>query len=281
MLGQYSLEKLRKEDKILSYLWREAVLMISKFLLLQTTSPAALVRIHNSKLQDQHIQLCELYESQHHESIKTFLEHVFSHEHSRRGLLLQVTTHSHLLLSHEVEKLLPHTEGRVFSYLLQEFDTELDFNNKIGPLFVEATRSSKICLLVIQCDSGHINSGLIACARHRIYDMRAEALLHKPNDSCNTFTHVLFIIHLPIQAVKSSFVGFQSEPWISYHIDELRTSEGGEIHQRIGQSASYFMKIMLPDLRFVFALTTVSKLLHARCKILHTTHIELQKGLNF
>jgi hypothetical protein len=237
MLGQYSLEKLRKEDKILSYLWREAVLMISKFLLLQTTSPAALVRIHNSKLQDQHIQLCELYESQHHESIKTFLEHVFSHEHSRRGLLLQVTTHSHLLLSHEVEKLLPHTEGRVFSYLLQEFDTELDFNNKIGPLFVEATRSSKICLLVIQCDSGHINSGLIACARHRIYDMRAEALLHKPNDSCNTFTHVLFIIHLPIQAVKSSFVGFQSEPWISYHIDELRTSEGGEIHQRIGNNS--------------------------------------------
>lgn len=94
-------------------------------------------------------------------------------------------------------------------------------------------------MLVIQCDSGHSNSALIACARNRIYDMHVKTLLHKPYDSYNTFSaHVLFIIHLPIQAVKSSFVGFQSEPWISYHIDELRTSEGGEIHlERIGNNS--------------------------------------------
>ena len=35
-------------------------------------------------------------------------------------------------------------------------------------------------------------------------------------------THVLFVIHLPQQEIRSSFVGFQGDPWISSHIDDLR-----------------------------------------------------------
>ena len=35
-------------------------------------------------------------------------------------------------------------------------------------------------------------------------------------------THVLFVIHLPQQVVGSSFVGFQGDPWISAHIDDIR-----------------------------------------------------------
>ena len=80
-------------------------------------------------------------------------------------------------------------------------------------------------LLIIQCDSGHLHGDLIACARYRIYDMRAKALLNKYQISHTT--HVLFIIHLPVQTVQSSFVGFQGDPWISCHIDELRPSEKG------------------------------------------------------
>ena len=71
------------------------------------------------------------------------------------------------------------------------------------------------CLVIIQCDSGHLNGDLIACARYRIYDLNAridEGLI----------THVLFIIHLPQQVASSSFVGFQGDPWISAHIDDLR-----------------------------------------------------------
>ena len=82
-------------------------------------------------------------------------------------------------------------------------------------------------LLIIQCDSGHINGDLIACARYRIYDMRAKALLNK--SQCIPITHVLFIIHLPVQAIQSSFVSFQGDPWVSCHIDELRASEEGAI----------------------------------------------------
>ena len=68
-------------------------------------------------------------------------------------------------------------------------------------------------LVIIQCDSGHSNGDLIACARNRIYDARSEE---------EGETHIVFVIHLPHQAANSSFVGFQGDPWISVHIDDLR-----------------------------------------------------------
>ena len=49
-------------------------------------------------------------------------------------LVFQVTTHSHLLSSDEVEGLgkdLPLAPRAVHSFLLQEFDTELDFSSKV------------------------------------------------------------------------------------------------------------------------------------------------------
>ena len=67
-----------------------------------------------------------------------------------------------------------------------------------------------------------MDGDLIACARYRIYDERAKSMMRggvfKPGGS----THVLFVIYLPQQAVSSSFVGFQGDPWISTHIDDIR-----------------------------------------------------------
>ena len=49
----------------------------------------------------------------------------------------------------------------------------------------------------------------------------------------NDVTHVLFVIHLPQLEVKSQFVGFQGDPWISVHIDDLRsTSEATVIPEQ-------------------------------------------------
>ncbi len=79
----------------------------------------------------------------------------------------------------------------------------------------------KDCLVILQCDSGHLNGELIACARHRIYDLRAKA-------EENQTTHVLFIIHIPRQ-IPCSLIGYQGEPWISAHIDDLKPSEEGMI----------------------------------------------------
>ena len=86
-----------------------------------------------------------------------------------------------------------------------------------SPYFKKGEKDYSSVMVVIQCDSGHSNGDLIACARNRIYDVRSE----KERD-----THVVFVIHLPHQAANSSFVGFQGDPWISVHIDDLRpTSE--------------------------------------------------------
>lgn len=68
-------------------------------------------------------------------------------------------------------------------------------------------------LVVIQCDFSQTTGELIACARYHICDLRAK-------DAEELMTHVLFVIHLPRNVVNSSFVGFQGEPWISYHVDD-------------------------------------------------------------
>ena len=100
-----------------------------------------------------------------------------------------------------------------------------------SPLFVK--ESERPCLLIIQCDSGHINGDLIACARYRIYDKRANALLNRSKS--HHVTHVVFIIHLPVQVIQSTFVGFQGDPWVSCHIDELRPSDTNAITLELAQ----------------------------------------------
>ena len=84
-------------------------------------------------------------------------------------------------------------------------------------------------LLVIQCDSGHLNGDLIACARYRIYDERVNALNNNKIQNRDGVTHVLFIINLPHQVSSSTFVGFQGNPWISSHIDDLRPTSSDTI----------------------------------------------------
>ena len=116
-----------------------------------------------------------------------------------------------------------------------------------SPAFQRRVGDVHHSLLVIQCDSGHLNGDLIACARYRIYDKRAEAALRNEREGC---THVLFIIHLPRLVAGSSFVGFQGDPWISTHIDDLRPTTDGTIalHKVMGLSISQlFYGSMAPD----------------------------------
>ena len=89
-------------------------------------------------------------------------------------------------------------------------------------------------LAILQCDLGVVTGDLIACARYRIYDLRAKA-------DAEQRTHVLFIIHLTHQ-VSGSFVGFQGDPWVSYHVDDLNTSTENTV------SASEAMGLSLSEL---------------------------------
>ena len=85
-------------------------------------------------------------------------------------------------------------------------------------------QSGKDCLLIIQCDAGHLNIDLIACARHRIIDERVSALQMNTDTDQHVplqATHVVFIVQLPKQAGGTKFVGFQGAQWYSVHIDDL------------------------------------------------------------
>ena len=92
---------------------------------------------------------------------------------------------------------------------------------------------------------GYIADDLIACARNRVYDMRAKAAReshknldrneeHTEAEDVILGTHVLFIVYLPVQTLHSSLVGFQGDPWISAHIDEIWPSS-----ERKGQDVTY------------------------------------------
>ena len=65
---------------------------------------------------------------------------------------------------------------------------------------------------------------MISCARYRIYDEAVRSKNQNRIRGRDDITHILFVIRLPQQEVKSQFVGFQGDPWISVHIDDLRKS---------------------------------------------------------
>ena len=91
-----------------------------------------------------------------------------------------------------------------------------------SPAFQRDQLDSRDFLLIIQCDSGDSDGDLIACARYRIYDEGVKSVKQNSILECEGNTHVLFVIHIPQQSVHSSFVGFQGDPWVSAHIDDLR-----------------------------------------------------------
>lgn len=76
---------------ILIIVWK--VLNLSKYFLLQTASPDAIVRLEQTALADENTLLKSIYfEQQHHESIEDYLRyHV--HDVQREGLLMQVHTY--------------------------------------------------------------------------------------------------------------------------------------------------------------------------------------------
>ena len=73
-------------------------------------------------------------------------------------------------------------------------------------------------LLIVQCDGGHQNVDLIACARYRVTDERRQKKTQGQ-------AHVVFLIQLPRIAGGTSFASFQGGHWISAHIDDLHSSQ--------------------------------------------------------
>ena len=109
---------------------------LSKRLLLETASPDSLVRLKGSSKHQEMNECVKIYfEEQHHASLCDLVKaKLLEPQSPNEGFLLHVTTHSHLLSRVDVN-LLCHSLGwepnQVICFLLQEFDTEMDFSYKI------------------------------------------------------------------------------------------------------------------------------------------------------
>ena len=100
---------------------------------------------------------------------------------------------------------------------------------------------SNDALLIVQCDSGHTNGDLIACAKYQVNDIIKEADFHQLQQADPPLSppeievsqprkeqpkgrlYVLFTIYLPRKYVnnKSSFVSILGRDWICTHIDDF------------------------------------------------------------
>lgn len=107
------------------------VTALSKYLMLQTAPEDALVRLKSTRLADSFDHLHKLYTKFHFSSVLDFLKHHFSDTYKGSWQMFQVTTHSHLLSEQDVLQLEGDLDIKVSSFILQQFDTELDFSNNI------------------------------------------------------------------------------------------------------------------------------------------------------
>lgn len=118
------------------------ILEESKNLLLNIASPDAIMRVKYSKLSEFETIFKKYFKEQRHDSLKELLAshmstlcrqnaNIVHASGQHNGLLLQVTTHSHLLTNPDVIKLGQELNADMTCYMLQEFDTEMGFCNKL------------------------------------------------------------------------------------------------------------------------------------------------------
>ncbi|KAK3096790.1 hypothetical protein FSP39_003301 [Pinctada imbricata] len=193
----------------------EEIFDSAKRMLLWCATPDSLLRLQSTKLSSSNKELNEIYyKEQKHDSLLAYLKLKLRSENSS-SLFAQVTTHSKLLSTSDKGELSYFLSVSDITLLtLQSFDTEQQFCRQIRN-HLEHHREGE-SILIVQCDCGDQNSGLVACARYCIQDeinQQGEQLLGR--------IHVVFVIQLP-RIAGGCFNGFQCGLWHSVHIDELR-----------------------------------------------------------
>ncbi|XP_053391305.1 E3 ubiquitin-protein ligase rnf213-alpha-like [Mercenaria mercenaria] len=198
--------------------FEEMILEKAKATLLLCATPDAVLRLKWSDLpSDEQKQLAKLYfKDQAHGSFLEYLEQKLVTEKCEQ-LFSQITTHSKLLGNVHKNDISQACNVDVSQILLIEslssFDTEQQFTGKVQQHL--KTHAEKPILVIVQCDSGHVNANLIACARFCALDV-----FEKLRDELEYPVHMIFIVHLP-RIAGGCFAGFQCGVWQSVHIDDL------------------------------------------------------------
>ncbi|XP_071137105.1 E3 ubiquitin-protein ligase rnf213-alpha-like [Mytilus edulis] len=195
----------------------QEILLDAKTTLLWCAAPDAVMRLKSTKLRDKKDEMMQIYfQHQHHDSLLQYLCHQVIDE-KKANLFAQVTTHSKLLSTPDLEDLcqvLPIQRQNMTLLTLQSFDTEQQFCRQIR--FSLEKSMTVDSLLIVQCDCGDQNADLIACARYSIQG-ELQQIMEKHSGNI----HVVLIVQLP-RVAGSNFTGFQCGLWHSLHIDDLR-----------------------------------------------------------
>ncbi|XP_060085808.1 E3 ubiquitin-protein ligase RNF213-like [Ylistrum balloti] len=188
----------------------------AKRILMWCATPDAVMRLCNTALvRDEAILNTIYWKEQQHQSLSAYLYQKIRQE-SRDSHFAQVTTHSKLITSVDLEEL-SHKLGipndNMVLLNLQSFDTEQQFCRQVKMCF---ERIEQEMLLIVQSDCGDENASLVACARYCIQDE-----LQQLGNRIMGRRHAIFIIQLP-RIAGGCFNGFQCGHWHSLHIDDLR-----------------------------------------------------------
>ncbi|XP_052808680.1 E3 ubiquitin-protein ligase rnf213-alpha-like isoform X1 [Mya arenaria] len=192
------------------------LLEAGKLLLLWCATPESVVR--RNKLDERQQKRFQKYyhERQAHSSLISYLQMKLKKEKIEQ-LFAQVTTHNKLLASvHKQDISLElgiDVDRIILLETLSSFDTEQQFTNRVQQHLQSVGTDES--LMLIQCDSGDVNSNLIACARYIVMDE-----YEKAREDLRAPVHAIFIVQLPRKA-GGCFTGFQCGRWHSAHIDDL------------------------------------------------------------
>jgi hypothetical protein len=209
---------LSTKRKSLAYGSKEHMFDIAVRCLLSCATPDAVARLHASSLSPDAKDLWNIYFcEQNHSSLLEYLQAKFIDTNPDKHMLIQVTTHSRLLSSSGVSQICSAIGMEANSIILQQFDTEQQFQKRLSEFYELESQNKRI--LLVQCEAGDINSDLIACSRYLIQEQRDLAL--NTGTTCGYSRHLVFVIQLP-RVASSCFVGFQGGAWEEVHIDELR-----------------------------------------------------------
>ncbi|XP_021363666.1 E3 ubiquitin-protein ligase rnf213-alpha-like isoform X2 [Mizuhopecten yessoensis] len=214
----------------------EQVYDSAKRVLLWCATPDAVMRLPTTPIAEEEASLSEIYwQEQQHQCLSDYLYQKIRQENSDSHFA-QVTTHSKLITSVDLEELsckLGIPVDNMVLLNLQSFDTEQQFCRQVRVYF---GREEDEMLLIVQSDCGDQNASLVACARYCIQDE-----LQQLGYQIKANIHAIFIIQLP-RIAGGCFSGFQCGHWHSLHIDDIRP-EGDTLRMSEMQGKSLGMLV--------------------------------------
>ncbi|XP_006822899.2 E3 ubiquitin-protein ligase rnf213-alpha-like [Saccoglossus kowalevskii] len=196
---------------------QKEVLDLAKKRFIQSCTPDAIVRLTETQFPDNPNSIFDMYFiDQCHTSLSHFLADIYETCGDSTRLLAQVTTHGKLLTDAlQVVGKTTINHRHIFLVNLQQFGSEQEFRTAMSEFYRKDMQSKH--LLVLQCASGRHNLKLVPFARFLIQDER--------RNTGNNYAHLVLVVQLS-RIGGDDFLGFQADPWITTHIDDLRPPTG-------------------------------------------------------